>query len=602
MSNVATPLDSPNVRIVDVKVFINDQVIDRTIQITEVAIFKRVNKIGKADVYLMDGDVAEGTFPLMESSQFVPGTPIKIEIGYGTGEENEIAFQGIIVQVDVKTSSESRPLLIVRCVCQAFLLTSNNQYCLYENKKDSDLFRDIIDRYPKVDAGDIDSTSYSHPSIIQFGINDWDFLLSRARRIGHIVYSEGGKLNVKKPENQEKTIKATFGKDIIRQQLSFTARSVFPGVAVNSWNAADQELRTENEDEIPIPQPGNGSVDTSDVASKFTNKPQTIVSHADLDTQVISDLASAQFLAYELNKIHGYIVIPGSNAPKLNSVLEIDRMGNYFSGDAYISGLEHHIKEGKWTTKILVGLKQEIDQSGFPFDGASATDVNTLVGLHVGIVKQIHDDPAGSARILVKIPGLEGDSEGVWARVLQRYASNGAGAVVFPELGNEVVLGFLSGDPHAPVALGSLFSQTNPPPRELKEGNPIKAFYSREQLTCSFDEEKKEICVFTPGRNKLKISDDLKGIRLEDQNGNSLTLNDKGVAIESKTDLIIKTAGKVLVESTGNLNLSAKSGDASLQAMNVKIKANVRIEEQANIIESRATAQAVIKGGIVQIN
>ncbi|MDV7401295.1 hypothetical protein RZS08_58300, partial [Arthrospira platensis SPKY1] len=103
-------------------------------------------------------------------------------------------------------------------------------------------------------------------------------------------------------------------------------------------------MRTENENEIPIPQPGDGSVDTSDVASKFTKKPQTIVSHADLDTQVISDWASAQFLNYELNKIHGYIVIPGSNAPKLDSVVEIERMGNYFSGNAFISGVEHHVK------------------------------------------------------------------------------------------------------------------------------------------------------------------------------------------------------------------------------------------------------------------
>lgn len=602
MSNVATPLSSPNVRIVDIKVFINDEVIDRTVQITEVAVFKSVNKIGKADVYLMDGDVATGTFPLMESNKFVPGAPIKIEIGYGTGEENEIAFQGIIAQVDVNTSNLGAPLLIVRCVCQAFLLTFNNQYCLYENKKDSELFGDIIDRYQELKAGVIDSTAYVHPSIVQFGKNDWDFLLSRARRIGHIVYSEGGELHVKKPESQTKAIRVTFGKDIIRQQLSFTARSIFPGVAVNSWNAADQELRTENEYEISIPQPGDGNVNTPEVASRFTNQPQTIVSHADLDTQVISDWASAQFLNYELNKIHGYIVVPGSNAPRVDSVVEIERMGNYFSGDAFISGVEHHVKEGKWTTKIIVGLKQQNDQNGFPYDGAAETDINTLVGLQVGRVKQIHNDPAGNARILVQIPGMDGEGEGVWARVLQRYASDGAGAVVFPELDNEVVMGFLSGDPHAPIVLGSLFSQTNAPPLELKEGNPVKGFFSREKLTCTFDEEKKEIRVSTPGGNKLIISDDLKGIRLEDQNGNNLTLNDKGITMECKSDLNIKTSGKVLVESTGNLGLTAKSGDASLQAMNVKIKANVKIEEQANIIESRATAQAVIKGGIVQIN
>jgi len=469
MSDTAKPNASENLEIVNLKVFIDDNEIDNTYQITEVAIFKKINKINKADVYFLDGDVAEGKFPIME------------------------------------------------CL--------NDQYFLYENTKDADLFNDIIERY-EVSAETIESTAYEHPSIVQFGVSDWDFLLSRATNIGCIVYTDNGKLSIKKPDADRKTLRVNFGKDIVRQKLSFTARSVFANVTASSWDATDQMLRKEDASEIPIPKQGDDNTETSSVASEFSDIPQKLLSHADLDTAVISDWASGELLASELNKINGYLVVPGTNDPELDSSVEILRMGNYFTGHGYISGLEHVVKDGRWTTKITVGLKKHPGHNN-ALNGFSG---HKLLGLQVGLVKQIHDDPMGNTRILVEIPGLEGESEGVWARVLQRYATNGAGVMVFPEVGNEVILGFLSNDLQAPIVLGSLFSQTNAPPFELEEGNPVKAFYSREQLSLSFNEDEKSISLSTPGGNKIILSDDLKGIRLEDQNGNILALDGSNLA------------------------------------------------------------------------
>ncbi len=597
MSDVATPNSSENLEIVNTKIFIDDTEIDNTYQLTEIAIFKKINKLNKADVYFIDGDVAEGKFPIMESNDFKPGTPVKIEIGYGTGEENEITFAGIIVQVDIQTHSERKPLFVLRCVDEAFKMSLNQQYFLYEQKKDADLFNDIIDRY-EVTAATIESTTYEHPSIIQFGISDWDFLLSRAKSIGCVVYTNNGKISIKKPDADNKTLQVNFGKDIIRQKLSFTARSILPDVTASSWNATDQILRNENANEISIPQQGDEETDTSSMTSTFSDIPQKLLSHADLDTSVISDWASGELLSAELSKINGYLVVSGTNDPELDSSVEILRMGNYFTGNGYITGIDHTVKDGKWITKITIGLKKEV---GYNNTQISPNQSN-LRGLQVGLVKQIHDDPAGNTRILVEIPGLEGESEGVWARVLQRYATNGAGSMFFPEIGNEVILGFLSNDLQAPIVLGSLFSQTNAPPFELEENNQIKAFFSREQLTFSFDEEKKAISLSTPENNKIILSDELKGIRFEDQNGNVLALNDKGILIESQSDLKIKTTGDVTIESSGNTKIKASSGDVITESMNYKVKANMKIEEQANIIESKATAQTVIKGGIVKIN
>jgi len=54
-----------------------------------------------------------------------------------------------------------------------------------------------------------------------------------------------------------------------------------------------------------------------------------------------------------------------------------------------------------------------------------------------------------------------------------------------------------------------------------------------------FDDEKKIITLETPAGNKMMLSEDAKGISFVDQNGNKITMDDSGIAIESIKDVII---------------------------------------------------------------
>lgn len=598
MSDTARPNTSENLELVNIKIFLNDgsEAIDQTYQLSQISIYKQLYKINKAEIKFIDGEVATGEFPIMDSNEFVPGTPIRIELGYGTGNENEIGFDGIISQVEIQTDSEKQPMFVIKCVDKSFNMTINSQYIIYENKKDSDVFGDILDRHEGVSSGEVEATTYEYPSIVQFGKNDWDFLIKRAKNIGKVVFVEGGKVSIKKPDTQTTSIQVTFGTDIIRQKLSFSATSIVEDVEASSWNATDQELRIEHAEEIAFPLPGNEQVDFATVSGKFTTTPQIKRSHADLDTNVIKDLASGQLLQHHLHIIHGYILIPGTNEPKVDSAVEILRAGNFFSGKGYITGVEHLVIEGNWTTRLWIGLKKDPLSSVLrkqEDEGFSA--------LQIGKVKQIHGDPAGNTRILVNIPGLVLDGEGIWARVLQRYATNEAGSMFFPEIGDEVLLGFLSHDPQSPIVLGSLYSQTKVSPFELEEENMQKAFVSREKLTLSFDEENKAISLTTPASNFILLSDEEGRLLLQDQNGNKMEFSDKGLLLESSSDISIKATGDIQLETNGNISLKA-TGDLSAEGMNVAIKANMKVENKANIIETKATAQLVLKGGLIQIN
>jgi hypothetical protein len=73
---------------------------------------------------------------------------------------------------------------------------------------------------------------------------------------------------------------------------------------------------------------------------------------------------------------------------------------------------------------------------------------------------------------------------------------------------------------------------------------------------------------------------------LEDQHGNSVTLDDKGITLDSSKDLIVKASGDVKFEGT-NVALKAQS--------------NFKAEGQAGA-DIKASGTLTLKGSLVRIN
>src|SRR6185437_4221302 len=127
-----------------------------------------------------------------------------------------------------------------------------------------------------------------------------------------------------------------------------------------------------------------------------------------------------------------------------------------------------------------------------------------------------------------------------------------------PEIGDEVIVGFLGDDPRYPIILGQCNSSAKPSPVPAKDANDLKGYVSREKLTLSFDDDKKIVGIETPAGNKIMLSEDAKGIVLQDQNNNKITLDDSGITIESAKDLVFKAQKDVKLSGT-NTEFSAQS-------------------------------------------
>ena len=128
------------------------------------------------------------------------------------------------------------------------------------------------------------------------------------------------------------------------------------------------------------------------------------------------------------------------------------------------------------------------------------------------------------------------------------------GSFFLPEIGDEVLLGFLDNDPRYPIVLGMMNSSTKPAPLTASNNNHEKGFVTRSKLKLLFNDDTKTIDINTPNGNLIKLDEDEGIITFEDENKNSIKMSSDGINIESCKDINIKASGDITIEGT---NISA---------------------------------------------
>jgi uncharacterized protein involved in type VI secretion and phage assembly len=165
-------------------------------------------------------------------------------------------------------------------------------------------------------------------------------------------------------------------------------------------------------------------------------------------------------------------------------------------------------------------------------------------------------------------------------------AGNNHGFIFMPEIGDEVIVGFMHDDPRNPVVLGMLHSSAIPAPFVAQDTNHQKALVTRSGMKISFDDDKKIVEISTPGGYIFHLDEDKKEILLEDGNSNKIKMNEDGMSLESAKDIILKA-----------------SGDISFEGMNITQKASAQLKMEGSAgVEAKSSGTMVIKGSIVQIN
>ncbi len=561
-----------------------------------VAAFVRteINRIGKASLQFDAGCMATQTFKETDSDVFKPGKTIRLDAG--TLDAEKTIFEGVVVMLNVEIDEQQRSRMAVECRDALFAATLGRKNKVFEKQKDSEIISAVLGSYGSVS---VDATSFKHPALVQYYCTDWDFALSRADANGLLVTCAGKKIAVKKPEvGGSPVVTVTYGVDLIDFKGGVSATEQFAAVEAVSWDMAKQAVVKASASKPKLNKQGSTAAADLETGDKYL-----LQTDAPVESDVIKAWADSMALKAGLARYRGTFSFSGSAAVVPGCIVELKGLGARFSGNVFVGAVEHTIREQVWTTRVDMGISPQniTDEPDVTAPPASGW-LPGIEGLHIGKVKQLKGDPAGELRILVDIPVLNGDKNGIWARWATLYAGKDRGHFFLPEPDDEVVVGFINNDPGHPVVLGNMYSSKQTAPYEFDDKNLKKVIVTKEKLKIEFDDEKKVITFETPGKNKIEINDDKKSIQLTDQNKNQLTLTDQGITLDCAKNIVLKAKGDITLDSSGKVEVKSKA-DMTLEGMNVNVNAKVGLAAKGKATaEVSASGQTTIKGGMVMIN
>ena len=588
MSNGSTIPTPATPDVCTVAVLVEGTEISGEFHLLSVTVMRELNRIPAATIQIKDGEASQSTFAVSDTDHFIPGRKIEIQLGYRS--QNESVFKGVIVKHSIKIRKDGS-LLIVECRDEAVKMTSgrNNRY--FTDKKDSDIMEELIGAYQL--QKEVRTTTPDLKEIVQYDATDWDFLLCRAEANGHVVMVEDGKIVVDQPATgQESVVTVRYGATLLELDAEIDARWQSKSIKASSWNATDQELI-----EVEAREPSttsNGNLSPSDLAEIIGDDAHEIRHGGKLSEPELQAWADGRLMKERLAKVRGRVKFQGFAGVLPGKIIEVAGIGERFAGKMYVSGVRHIVVKGNWVTDVQLGLNPELYAETYDLRPLPAAGLLPAVsGLQIGVTTALENDPDGEDRIKVRLPLISPSEEGIWARIATLDAGRERGTFFRPEIGDEVVVGFLNDDPCHPIVIGMCHSSAKPAPEPARDDNHRKGYVSREKMQFIFDDEKKIITFETPGGNKMRLSEEDKGIVIEDQNGNKITLDDKGIKIESAKELILKAAQDIKIEGM-NIDMTAQTA--------FKAAGNGSAEVSSASTTIKGSATTVIQGGIVQIN
>ena len=550
-------------------------------QIVSINVHQELNKIPTAHIIIVDGEPASENFAASSSNDFKPGKSIEIKLGYNSS--NETIFSGIIITNAVRVNNGCSEMNIeAKDKTVKMTVSMGNNH--FRNTSDIEIARDLLQQN-NISNLDISGTALRHRQLVQSNVTDWDYMISRIDVSGFYCVIDNARVIIRKPDKSaDAGLRLTYGEDVLEFHTEMDSRIQNTEVTTSVWDFRTQRVITE-ESRTAAGNEGNG-ITLNDLAG-VANRPYQIRSSVSLAQEEIRAITESKKARQELSKIKGRVKYQGTKKIIPGNFIAIDGIGVSFSDKIFVSAIQHEYADGDWTTEATLGWNEQFfsEQTNAHNAASSTGQVSGLQGLQSAVVTDIMDDE-GEFRVKVRLPAVNDQDEGIFARVATLDAGNNRGTFFRPEISDEVIVGFMNNDPSHPVILGMLHSSSISSPIQPETSNNKKGYVSRSGIKVTVDDGENSIVIETPGSRIFKLDDSANTITVNDGAGNKITMEPNGVTVEAAVNLTLK-AGATL----------------SLAAPQMSIKADGAMSmEGSGGISVKSSGITEITGSIVKIN
>jgi uncharacterized protein involved in type VI secretion and phage assembly len=545
--------------------------------VVEIDVHEEVGRHGRLSLVVQNWDADARAVRHSDDGPFVPGAPIAVSLGYHA--ELVTVFDGVIASLTTHFPRGGRPVLRVEGRARSILLDHPTRSRQLADVSDADVASAIAADYSlTADAAD----GVTRPFVVSDRISDWELLKRRAAELGWVTYVRADSLVLRPPAEQEDPIQLDYTRSVVELHMTQDLTGAIDAAVGVAWDLDSLEA-TESEQgagaagidvgDRPAHDSAVGEAGWPLRGARDESPATTAADEADLRA-VAAQRVSA------LGHCFGHGVVHGDPALRCDGWVTIAGVGTRMSGPHYLTATRHRLSAEGYQTEIQVGAPPALVSPAPP----------AARGLALGVVEAL-DDPESLNRVRVRLPWRSDGGEGVWARLANADAGDGFGAVIVPDVGQEVLVGFVDGDPAVPVVLGSLYNGTQQPPIVVDaETNAVRAFV-------------------TPDGHTLRFEDgDDAAVTLESGKGHSVVLDDKDSALvithkDSGNSIRLSADGIELEAAQGDITLKSSAGTISLDSLKLEAKASgpSKIESSATF-DLKASGSLGLKGSLVTIN
>lgn len=172
-------------------------------------------------------------------------------------------------------------------------------------------------------------------------------------------------------------------------------------------------------------------------------------------------------------------------------------------------------------------------------------------------------DPENQNRVQLRVYDVDGVTDQdatVWARVAVPFAGGQRGSFFIPDVGDEVVVVYLSGDPRFPIVIGGLWNGADSAPETIPGDRVDRWTITGTQgtkIAIVEDSSGPTISFTTPGGLSGTMTDSTGSIEFTNSEQTSITIDMSGVTINAPTTQVQITAADLVSVTAPQLSVDA---------------------------------------------
>jgi len=539
---------------------------------------------------------------------FTVASKVTIAVRSEASPSGEPLFSGEVTALECEFDA-GKTRTVVRGFDRANRLYRGRRTRAFKDVKYSDIVTQVA-KEAGLEVGRVDTPQgRPSPHVAQANMTDAELLGSLAGEVGYVLLVEDGRVNFHAPPASSAApgegdldagdpLQLVQGDNLLRFNATVTADSQVKEVSVRGWDIAQKQAVVATTPAATTS--AEVGIAPAELAEKFGSPTFTATDVPYGENEQVE--AASKALSEQIASTHAQIEGVARGNPKLKAgkAVSLGVAGAPFEGKYTLTVSRHVFDNGEYLTHFSSTGRHERSLLGMTSAGGSAASVSPaavtapIPSVVSAIVTNVRDDEQ-LGRVKVKIPRLDETFESGWLRVAQAGAGNERGAMVLPEVDDEVLVAFEQGDVRRGYVIGGLYNGVDKPTQPAAAGAVGSDGTVAKR---SFTSRKGHFLLISDADGDEFV----QGATRDGEFGWTLAKHAQGgaVLVTSKNLVKIDAGGDVTITSKGNVTVDA-SGTLALKGQKVTIEATTALELSGQTVKVAGTAQTEVSGAQTKV-